>query len=284
MLVRNPMNIHQISKISLTPDVVDCIVFWTKNPKPMIDRLDELSEYNYYFQFTLNSYGKDVETNVPSKQQEIVHTFKELSCKIGPERVIWRYDPILLNDTYTIDYHINYFEKIARTLKGYTQKCTISFIDLYRNTANNVKGLLLKVMTTEDKRKIAESFSEIAQKYDLFIDTCAEDIELEDINISHAHCIDSNLIEKIVGCKLNISKDKGQRLECGCVESVDIGTYNTCKNGCKYCYANFSQNMVNKNSCLHDSQSPLLFGSVSADDTITSRKVESCKIFQLDLF
>lgn len=246
------MNIHQVSKISLSPDVVDCIVFWTKNPSPMINRLSELVDYSYYFQFTLNPYGKDIECNVPSKSNEVIYTFQRLSDKIGANKVVWRYDPILLNEKYNIDYHINYFEKIAYLLKDYTKKCTISFIDLYRNTKNNVNGLELHEITIPIKRRLAENFSKIAFNYGFTIDTCAEDIELRDLNISHAKCIDDVLISSITNSKLKIEKDKGQRLECGCVESIDIGMYNTCLNGCKYCYANYSTKTVNKNTQLHD--------------------------------
>ena len=99
--VRNPMNEHQISKIDLSPDVVDCIVFWTKNPEPMITRLDELSKYNYYFQFTLTGYGKDIECNVPHKRDKMIPIFQELSRKIGKQKVIWRYDPILFTKKYS---------------------------------------------------------------------------------------------------------------------------------------------------------------------------------------
>lgn len=284
VLVRNPMNIHQISKIKLTPDVVDCIVFWTKNPAPMISRLNELKDYHYYFQFTLNSYGKDIELNVPSKNVEIIDTFKRLSEEIGAEKVIWRYDPILLNNEYSVDYHITYFEKIAYKLKGYTKKCTISFIDFYRNTTNNVKNLNLHTLTAQDKRKIAEGLSKVATGLGLYIDTCAEDIELSDLNVAHARCIDDKLIEKIIGCKLYVEKDKGQRLECGCIESIDIGMYNTCQNGCKYCYANYSENTVKKNSQNHDSKSPLLCGVPTDEDKITERIVKSCKDKQLSMF
>ena len=129
VLVRNPMNIHQVSKITLNPDVVDGIVFWTKNPTPMLDKLDQLNDYTYYFQFTLNAYGRDVETGVPSKNNVIIPAFQKLSDKIGPERVIWRYDPIFISKIYTIDYHLHYFEQLAKRLSPYTKKCTISFLD-----------------------------------------------------------------------------------------------------------------------------------------------------------
>ena len=102
-LVRNPMNAHQISKISLNPDVVDGIVFWTKNPTPMLDKLDRLKDYTYYFQFTLNAYGQDVEASIPSKNNVVIPAFQKLSDMIGPEKVIWRYDPIYLNETYKFE-------------------------------------------------------------------------------------------------------------------------------------------------------------------------------------
>ena len=131
--VRNPMNPHQISEVSLSPDVVDGIVFWTKNPTPMLNRLDELQDYTYYFQFTLTPYGVDIEKNIPSKNKIVIPTFQKLSTLIGKDRVIWRYDPILLNDKYTLQYHMKYFRVLCDKLAGYTEKCTISFLDLYKN-------------------------------------------------------------------------------------------------------------------------------------------------------
>ena len=148
--VRNPMNIHQISRISLSPDVVDGIVFWTKNPTSMLERIHELDEYTYYFQFTLNSYGKDVERNVPSKNDVIIPTFQRLSSIIGKERVVWRYDPIIINDFYTLDYHKKYFKILCSKLSKYTEKCTVSFVDLYKNTTRNTKPLNIHIPTNEE--------------------------------------------------------------------------------------------------------------------------------------
>ena len=282
VLVRNPMNAHRISKISLTPDVVDGIVFWTKNPIPMLNKLDRLQDYTYYFQFTLNSYGQDVETHVPSKQNTIIPAFKKLSDTIGPERVIWRYDPVFLNETYTPEYHLQYFEQLAKILHPYTKKCTFSFIDMYRNTEKNVKGLDIQKFPIEQQKYFAKHFADVAHSYGLSIDTCAEGIDLEQYGIQHARCIDDRLLSQLIGCPLTVGKDKNQRLECGCIESIDIGTYNTCRNGCLYCYANYSAKSVQTNSQKHNPNSPLLFGEVGADDKITERKVSSCKATQLE--
>lgn len=281
VLVRNPINTHQISKIPLNPDVVDGIVFWTKNPIPMLDRFNVLREYMYYFQFTLNSYAQDVETHVPNKQKHIIPAFKKLSDMIGPDRVIWRYDPIFLNDTYTPEYHIRYFEKIAKELSPYTKKCAISFIDFYRNTSKNVSDLSLHDFPEEAQKDLAKELAAIAHSYGLLIDTCAEGIELQEYGIGHARCIDDRLLSKLLDCPLDIRKDKSQRLACGCVESIDIGAYDTCRNGCKYCYANYSEKTVCSNFARHIPDSPLLFGEVGPNDKITERKVMSCKVNQI---
>ncbi len=237
--VRNPMNIRQVSEINLSPELVDCIVFWTKNPKPMIDKLQLLNDHKYYFQFTLNPYEPDVEARLPPKT-EIIDTFKRLSGMIGPQKVIWRYDPILLNSKYSTAYHIDKFEELAGCLKGYTEKVVFSFIDFYKKIAENLKLLGVIEITTEEKNIIAQKFSEIARNNNLSIDTCAEDIDLSGYGIAHARCIDDRLISKITGYDLTVQKDKNQRLECGCAKSIDIGEYNSCSNGCVYCYANYS--------------------------------------------
>jgi len=279
--VRNPFNTHQISKINLDPELIDCIVFWSKNPKPMIDNLDLLKNYKYYFQFTLTPYEQDVEAGLPSKF-EIIETFKRLSDIIGPQKVIWRYDPILINNKYNTAYHIDKFEKLAGILKGYTEKVTISFIDFYKKITENIKFLEIIEISTEEKNIIAQKFSEIARNNNFSIDTCAEDIDLSQYGITHARCIDDRLISKITGNNFQIEKDKNQRLECGCVRSIDIGEYNSCSNGCVYCYANYSD-IVKKNMKKHISLSPLLIGDVCHVDIVKERKIVNEKVFQNEL-
>lgn len=282
--VRNPMNVHQISEIDLSPEVVDCIVFWTKNPKPMLDRLDELKEYKYYFQFTLTGYGADIECNVPHKKEEVIPTFQKLSNKIGKEKVIWRYDPIIFNEKYTPEYHLKAFEQIATALNGYTDKCVISFVDYYARNKKSMEAL--KAYDMEEKRlqAFAQKLSKIASENGMEIGSCAEAIDLESCGIKHNCCIDPQLIESIIGCRINTCKDKNQRKECGCVESVEIGAYHTCINGCKYCYANASQESVRGNYRKYNPASPLLCGEVMEGDRITQRKVKSIKEEQISIF
>ncbi len=281
---RNPMNPHQVSRVSLSPDVVDGFVFWTKNPTPMLDKLDRLEGFPYYFQFTLNAYGRDMEANLPSKNDVIVLTFQALSRKIGPERVIWRYDPIILTPKYTAEYHIHYFEELARRLSGYTEKCVISFVDLYRHIQNASREMRFLPLGNAEMFTLAARLSEIAQKYRLALETCAEAVDLSQFGIRHGHCIDSTLFEKITGVPLALAKDRSQRAECGCMASIDIGMYDTCRNGCKYCYANHSVAALGQNLQVYDPASPLLCGAITPEDIIRDRKMESCKVGQMNLF
>lgn len=284
VLVRNPMNMHQISRISLNPELVDGIVFWSKNPVPMLERLSELEKYPYYFQFTLTPYGNDIEPGLPSKREVIIPGFIELSDKIGADRVIWRYDPILFNEKYTLEKHVDYFEMMARVLKGYTKKCIISFVDMYKNTLKHGQDLGMKQITDADMHMIGQAFSDIAERYGMELSTCSENIELGEYGISHARCIDGELFEKITGYRLNVEKDRNQRKECGCIESIDIGGYNSCRNLCRYCYANYNEKLVGRNWKMHDPRSPLLIGEVEEGDRVSDRKMRRLRDGQMELF
>lgn len=284
LYVRNPMNIHQVSKIDLSPEVVDCIVFWTKNPEPMMKRLDELNQYSYYFQFTLTGYGRDVECNIPHKKKEMIPIFQKLSEQIGRKKVIWRYDPILFTNVYTPEYHLKAFEQIATALKGYTDKCVISFVDTYAKNKKNMKSLQAYEIGHAKIQEVARRLAEIAHDNGMAIASCAETLDLKQCGIEHNSCIDQKLIEDIVGYKIRAQKDKSQRTECGCIESVEVGTYNTCKTGCKYCYANYSPESVRENCQNYNPKSPLLCSVITDQDKITERKVKSLKVKQLSFW
>lgn len=272
VMVRNPMNVHQVSKISLRRDAVDCIVFWTKNPEEMIPKLHLIDEYIYYFQFTLTPYNNNIETNVP-KKSHIIDTFKKLSEKIGPKRLIWRYDPIIVNGNINMKYHVKFFEILSSKLHGYTSKCVISFLDFYPKVDRNLKNLRAHEISEQEKRNIAYKLSEIAKAYSLKLETCAEDIDLSVYGIEHSKCIDPDLIENLLGEKLKIKKDKNQRKFCGCAESIDIGTYDTCLHGCLYCYANYSKSAVEKSIKNYDVNSPLLCSQLTEKDIITEKNM-----------
>jgi hypothetical protein len=276
--VRNPMRFRHISRVPLTPDVVDGIVFWTKNPQPMMGRLDSLRDYVYYFQFTLTPYGEDVEPHVPPKDEVVVPTFIKLAKTVGKERMVWRYDPILLSGVYTVEYHVERFKCLAGRLAGFTEKCTVSFLDMYRSIKKSAAQLGVIEPTPAQKEDLLGQFSEIAKAAGIYIDTCAEDFDVTRLGIGRASCIDKARLERIGGYRLNIEKDKNQRPACLCAQSIDIGAYDTCQSGCLYCYANHSQKKVSQNAALHDVNSPLLFGQVTEGDVVKEREVKSYRV------
>jgi len=279
--VQNPMNLKQISNIPLNKEVVDCIVFWTKNAIPLISHLDAINRmgFRYYFLFTLNPYDNSIEKRVGDKK-EIIKGFKKLSDTIGKERVIWRYDPVIINNNLSIEYHLRSFYKLSKLLSGYTSKCIFSYVDLYAKIKRRAQEIVGEI-GIQNMHKIAYGFSEIAKEWNISLETCSEKIPLSQYGIQHASCIDKRTIEKITGYPLKGTNDKNQRPECGCMESIDIGAYNSCSHGCLYCYANTSDETVYKNIQLHTPSSPLLIGTPRAKNKITDRAVKLLKETQI---
>lgn len=284
VMARNPMNYNHVSKIDLSPEVVDCIVFWSKNPAPLVPFLDEIrTAYPFYFQYTINGYERDLEPNLPSIDERI-RTFLDISEKFGKDSVVWRYDPIILTDQYTPEWHIKTISRIAEQLKENTDTCVFSFVDLYDKVKNNMKQFAVLPLSETETETISEAFSRVAMANGMKLNTCSEAVDLSRYNIGHSCCIDKSRIEKLTGCEIKAKKDNNQRPECGCIESVDIGQYNTCLHGCKYCYANYSRASVLSAVDKYDPLSPLLVGAVSATDKVTERKVKSIKDNQISLF
>lgn len=284
--VRNPMNPRSVSRVWLSPDVVDGIVLWTKNPMPMMSSpgwQEALGEYAYYFQFTLTGYGPEVEPGLPDKDGALVPAFLQLAKLAGRERVIWRYDPIILTERYTVPWHLRRFEELAQRLAPCTERCVISFLDYYRGTAKRLDPLNPTELGIAQQQELAAGIARIAREHSLRVYTCAEAIDLSTYGIGHSSCIDGALLERLCGCPLDTRKDKSQRVECGCVESIDIGAYDSCQNGCLYCYANHSGKVLLANASRHDPASPLLIGHIGPDDKVNERKMRSFKVTQLKL-
>lgn len=283
--IQNPRNRNRIASVVLNPDVVDSIVFWTKNPEPMMKRLDEIDAmgYPYYFQFTLTSYDSYIEKGLP-KKNALMDNFKALSDKIGPNRVIWRYDPIIVNPEFSVPYHLDAFEKMSNALGDYTNRCVFSFIDIYTHTKKGVKDVVQQEVNEFDCKQLAQGFSEIAKSHKLALTTCSESIDLSIYGIEHSSCIDQKLVEKILDCPIRTKKDPNQRGACGCIESMDIGTYDSCSHGCIYCYATTSEETVWKNMRNHDPHSSMLIGHPSGHEIVTAREAKSLKVRQMSLF
>jgi hypothetical protein len=195
--------------------------------------------------------------------------------------VIWRYDPILITNEIDIEYHFKYFEELAKRLEGYTKRCVISFVDLYKKTITNTSGLAMREPTDGEMHILAGKLSSIAKHYEIEVQSCSEKIELDSNGVTHGCCIDKNIIEQIVGYEISIKKDPNQRKECGCVQSIDIGAYNTCRHACKYCYANFNNMKVQVQSKMHNPLSSMLVGELKEGDVVKERNVSLLKVNNL---
>lgn len=281
LLVPNPYNPKQISRVSLDPKGVDCIVFWTKNPRPMLDKLDKLKDYKYYFQYTINPFGKEIEVNLPSVEKRI-ETFKALSDKIGKEKVIWRYDPLFTNGKYTVDFHKEAFARIAHALRDHTERCMLGFIDHYPHIRKAAGEFDIRPLKKEEIEEMALSFKATIGAYPILLDTCTVKVDLRHLGIPAGLCVDGALIERIAGYPIRAKKDKNQRDVCNCIESIDVGTYESCLNGCIYCYAikgNYLTAAGNHKN--HHPDSPLMIGEMGEGAVIKEREMKSLRFYDL---
>ena len=281
VLSRNPYYPTQITRYLLNPEVIDIMVFCTKNPFPMLDRISQLSAFDMFWFVTITPYGKEIEPHVPPKEQ-VIGYFQRLSEMIGKERVSWRYDPVFVTERYSVDYHIEQFHRMAKALLGYTNQCVVSFIDLYEKTKRNFGGI--RSVTNEEQEKMIAAFSEIAKENELQIHLCCENAGLVRENVDASGCMSKAVLENALGCKLKVPQKKMARKECSCLLGADIGAYNTCGHGCLYCYANYDRETVEKNRKLHNASSPLLIGEVTEHDVIKQAEQKSWKDGQLDFF
>ena len=267
----NPFNSRQVTGFSLKPKDLDAVCFWTKNPRPLLKHLDELDGrgLNYYFQFTLNPYDRTFESSVPPLGERIA-TFSELAGRIGPERVVWRYDPVILSSVTPVAWHLEQAGRMAGLLKGATRRLAFSFCDFYGKGQGRLyralqgTGIKLEEITAPENREaleeIAWGFREISDSHNLEIFTCSEEVDLSTFGIEHGACIDGELIRKLFDVDPSARKDRNQRTACNCIESVDMGSYNSCSFKCAYCYANFNEGMIESNCRKHDPDSPALLG------------------------
>ena len=265
--VRNPFYPKSVSRIYFKD--VDAICFCTKNPIPIIPYLKEINK-PIIFHVSLTPYKKDIEPNIPPKGT-IIEAIKKISNIIGIDNVYVRYDPILINDKYTLTYHIKSFDNMCNLLKGYVKHIIVSFVDEYKNVKNNKDILKNKEFTLEDYKEIGTNFATSAHMYGMTVQTCSEENRLTEYGFIKEECMSGNLAFKITG-KTDFKRwTSRNNKNCKCINMVDIGVYNTCRHFCKYCYANFDEKLVNTNYCLHDDNSSLLIGHIKDDDIITIR-------------
>lgn len=267
-LVPNPLNGHQLSFVPLIPEEVTVIVFWSKNPEPLIQYLDEIDRrgFRYYFQFTLNDYPQFMEPHLPNIIDRI-ETFKKLSERLGSLRVIWRYDPIVISNLTPLEFHVDKFSEIAKSLRGYTNRVMVSFVDYYKKTDLRFEELReygfefeKEFDHTPQAFPLLKKMREIAHENEIEILTCAEDINFLSVGVAPGCCIDAELIHKLWSIKSDIKKDPTQRPVCLCAISKDIGINDTCLHGCAYCYATRKRETAERRYSEHDVNSPAIWG------------------------
>lgn len=273
VLVRNPYNSKAVTKYSLSPSVVDVIAFCTKNPAPMLAHLDELKAYGQYWFVTITPYEHDIEPRVPDKT-EVIESFKRLSSAVGINSVGWRYDPIFITEKYNLEFHINAFREMAMYLRGYTDVCVISFIDIYKKVQKNFSEV--GSVSKADRITIGKAFYEVGKNCGIEIKSCAEGTDLAPIGIKCDGCMTKETFEKVLGKRLSIPKQNSIiRNTCNCLLGNDIGAYDSCPHMCKYCYANTNKTLVKNNIKKHDPNSPFLVGNSEDGDIIHEAKQES---------
>ena len=267
VLSRNPLFPDKVTRYELTPDKVDCVVFCSKNYKPILPRLREITDrFPAYFYYTITAYGKDVEPGVPSIEESI-ETLKELSALVGKERVAWRYDPVLLTREYTIRRHLDTFPWMARELAPYIDRCIFSFVEMYKKLETNMPEII--PMSETEREALARGLGAAAAKLGMVIQTCGTNGDYTRYGIHASGCITLSILGKANHMEFRNLKHKGMREGCHCMESRDIGAYDTCLNGCKYCYANKNPRKAFENYEYHDPASPLLLGHLRPDDIVT---------------
>ncbi|ENM5740433.1 DUF1848 domain-containing protein [Vibrio mimicus] len=236
VIVRNPFNKNQQKKISLARDDVDFIVFWTRDARKLLRNIDELNSYNipYYVNYTITGYGREVEVNA-RELDESIETIIRLSEKIGKSRIIWRYDPIIISNKINYKWHEDNFTKILSKTKIYINRIIISIIDEYRNNKKNLSniGILSPTEHINNYNLVVNMIAENCRVHNVIVQSCSEELIPQEI-IPAGACIDPSII---YGNIITSRKDHGQRRCCKCYPSIDIGEYNTCFYGCKYCYA-----------------------------------------------
>lgn len=266
VLSRNPLFPSKVTRYELTPDKVDCVVFCSKNYRPILPYIEGITrQFHTYFHYTITAYGKDVEPGVPAIEKSI-DTLIRLSRIVEKERVAWRYDPVLLTETYTIQKHFDTFKRMAARISPYADRCIFSFVEMYKKLAANMPEIM--PLSEHDKDRLAQGLGQIAAENGLAIQTCGTNGDYRQYGIQASGCMTLDLLGTANGIQFRKLKHKGMREGCHCIESRDIGAYDTCLNGCKYCYANKNPLKAHENYKLHDPDSPLLMGHVKSTDTI----------------
>jgi hypothetical protein len=272
VMVRNPYQPLSVTKYLINPDVIDGIAFCSKNPRPFFPYLSVLEPYREYWHMTITLYGRDIEPNVPPYEQ-VLENFIFLSERIGPKAMTWRYDPIIINETYTFDVHVKRFTEMAERLKGHTDTVIVSFIDLYDKVRRNFPQAIRPPV--ELQRSLITELVQIAKFNHMTLKTCGEGSVFADVGADSTGCLTKEVYEQAFGVTLSLPKRQPSREECNCYLHGDIGAYDSCAHFCQYCYANTNQANVRQAMKLHNPTSPFLIGHALPQDVVKEANQQS---------
>jgi len=249
--------------VPLRPEDVVCLVFWSKNFTPFMDKLPLIEEMGYRFYFNYTTTGlPDIFENKIVKKETAIEALKVLGTAYSPAHINWRYDPIIISDITDYEFHIKNFESLASELEGSVERCIISFVMLYGKVRRNFakfqreQGIKITYPDINFRLKLANELADIAEEHGIKISSCCGDYMLGE-KIGKAHCIDRKYMQELSPNEFKY-REKPTRKECGCIESVDIGTYDTCPHGCVYCYANMNKQAAEVRFKCHDKDSVFL--------------------------
>ena len=265
-LVRNPVSRTTVHRVDLSRRNVDCIVFMTKDPRPMVPHMGEIASMGHVcvFQVTMTPYGRDMEPGVGFKA-DISDACADLADRIGRDRMVWRYDPVLMGRAMSPEYHRRKFEMLCREASRWTDRCVFSFVDIYGKLVGVEGSGLFRRPTRSEEDDFCRMASRAADEYGISLSCCCSKRDLSAFGIEPRGCVDAAMMRS-----LDIpyeTQDSPVRDGCRCVRSIDIGEYDTCAHGCVYCYANRGDPAARR-SRLYCQETELLWGAVMPRDRL----------------
>ena len=268
--IRNPFAPRQVLRVDCSPGHVDAVIFMTKNPTPMLDKMDVFRDYAVGFQITVTPYGPEIEPGLSDKRQ-VLDSFRQLARKLGPSHMILRYDPIFLSERYDEAFHCRAFERCCQQLAGSCTQVIISHLDFYKNTLKHQRELNWQPDSLPRFTALACRLADIGSRYGMRLQLCAENLDLRSAGIENRSCIDAEWLRELTGKTLEYPLTQA-RAHCHCLQVTDLGEYNCCAHHCRYCYANFDEAQIASRQARHDPESTLLIGHLQPDDQLITKK------------
>ncbi|MBO4334654.1 MAG: DUF1848 domain-containing protein [Desulfovibrio sp.] len=271
---RNPRYPSQVLRYELDPRYVDVLMMCSKNWGPMLPYLPRLRQrYRLVVHATITAYGTDLEPMVPP-MDEACEYLLELSSLLGSRCVVWRYDPLVLTERYTPREQLATFDHLAARLAGKVSLCIFSFIEMYSKVMRNFPNA--RAPSALEREQLASGLAQIAGKRGLILQSCGTEQDFSHLGIRASGCASAQRLGEAAGCVLkNNGRKGGERRGCRCMDWRDMGAYDTCPHGCRYCYANNNHSLAKKRWQTHDPSSPMLCDQLRPGDQVRQGRMPS---------